>query len=154
MYCILTKGYYYLNQWIDHCAYDKLFWRVERAQYHDEKRMRNYFIDNHQEFEEMENLFLEDRDWRFSVEKVKTKGVFIHGDKDKIALYGICGRYLEYRVYLGRYSENGGEIVSYLYLPGMQVNEEDFVHIENLEGDWYFAIYNYQPIKRKHTEYF
>lgn len=46
----------------------------------------------------------------------------------------------------------GGEIISYLYLPEVKFNEEDFVHIENLEGDWYYAIYNYQPIKRKHTE--
>ena len=81
--------------------------------------------------------------------KMTKKSVF---DKDKIALYGIHGRYLEYRVYLGRYSEDGGEIISYLYLPEVKFNEEDFVHIENLEGDWYYAIYNYQPIKRKHTE--
>ena len=44
------------------------------------------------------------------------------------------------------------EIISYLYLPEVKFNEEDFVHIENLEGDWYFAIYNYQPIQRKYTE--
>ncbi len=50
---------------------------------------------------------------------------------------------------MGRYSEDGGEIISYLYLPEVKFNEEDFVHIENLEGDWYYAIYNYQPIKTK-----
>lgn len=149
---ILALVYFYLFSYLPEYSYYKLFWRVERAQYHDEERMRNYFVDNYQEFEEMENLFLEDRGWKFSVEKVKTKGVFIHGDKDKIALYGIHGRYLEYRVYLGRYSEDGGEIISYLYLPEVKFNEEDFVHIENLEGDWYYAIYNYQPIKRKYTE--
>ena len=149
---VLVLAYVYLFYYFSSCVYYKLFLRVERAQYHNEERMRNYFVDNYQEFEEMENLFLEDRDWRFSVEKVKTKGVFIHGDEDKIDLYGIRGRYLEYRVYLGRYSEDGGEIISYLYLPEVKFNEEDFVHIENLEGDWYFAIYNYQPIKRKYTE--
>ena len=149
---VLVLAYVYLFYYFSSCVYYKLFWRVERAQYHNEERMRNYFVDNYQEFEEMENLFLEDRDWRFSVEKVKTKGVFIHGDEDKIDLYGIRGRYLEYRVYLGRYSEDGGEIISYLYLPEVKFNEEDFVHIENLEGDWYYAIYNYQPIKRKYTE--
>ena len=149
---VLVLAYVYLFYYFSSYVYYKLFWRVERAQYYNEERMRNYFVDNYQEFEEMENLFLEDRDWRFSVEKVKTKGVFIHGDEDKIDLYGIRGRYLEYRVYLGRYSEDGGEIISYLYLPEVKFNEEDFVHIENLEGDWYFAIYNYQPIKRKYTE--
>ena len=149
---VLVLAYVYLFYYFSSYVYYKLFWRVERAQYYNEERMRNYFVDNYQEFEEMENLFLEDRDWRFSVEKVKTKGVFIHGDEDKIDLYGIRGRYLEYRVYLGRYSEDGGEIISYLYFPEVKFNEEDFVHIENLEGDWYYSIYNYQPIKRKHTE--
>ena len=149
---VLVLAYVYLFYYFSSCVYYKLFWRVERAQYHNEERMRNYFVDNYQEFEEMENLFLEDRGWRFSVERVNDSGVFIHGDEDKIALYGIRGRYLEYRVYLGRYSEDGGEIISYLYLPEVKFNEEDFVHIENLEGDWYFAIYNYQPIKRKYTE--
>ena len=149
---VLVLAYVYLFYYFSSCVYYKLFWRVERTQYHNEECMRNYFVDNYQEFEEMENLFLEDRDWRFSVEKVKTKGVFIHGDEDKIDLYGIRGRYLEYRVYLGRYSEDGGEIISYLYLPEVKFNEEDFVHIENLEGDWDYAIYNYQPIKRKYTE--
>ena len=46
----------------------------------------------------------------------------------------------------------GEKLSRYLYLPEVKFNEEDFVHIENLEGDWYYAIYNYQPIKRKHTE--
>ncbi len=38
------------------------------------ERMRNYFVDNYQEFEEMENLFLEDRGWKFSVERVNDSG--------------------------------------------------------------------------------